>query len=58
MITLQMLCDVIHAFSHLVMPECLDTSRPFIEITFQKSKEQFSYDKKKKKTEGEGLRVG
>lgn len=41
MIVLPMLYYVIHPFSH----ECLDSSRPLIEITFQKSKEQLLYEK-------------
>lgn len=46
-IVLPMFYYVIHAFSHLLMPEGLDSSWPFIEIRFQKSKEQLLNGKKK-----------
>ena len=55
---LPMLCYVIHAFSHLLLPKSLDSSLPLIAIAFQKTKEQLSpLKKKKKKSEGGGLRV-
>lgn len=43
---------VIHAFSHLLMPEGLDSGWPFIEIRFQKSKEQLLNEKQNKTMEG------
>lgn len=45
-IVLPMFYYVIHAFSHLLVPEGLDSSWPFIEIRFQKSKEQLLNEKK------------
>ena len=47
MIILQMFYYVIHTFAHQLPPKSLDSSLPFFEITFQKSKEPRSHLKKR-----------